>query len=199
MAPPLVLGRSGASLMSSSSLLSSCLIDFRARTFEGEKPSLPGRTMVSASESLLSLLSSRTAFCRSVSIVTSWRRTGGDDLKPFGAPGVALLGPSGFGIGASGGVLSFAASASTAARASISSSPCAVWFGSSSWATVLGDTLSVWGEGQGGSSESYQRQAGFVGGGIFTKSRKGGTGTPTYAMQPDLLLFRRLRDCSCEC
>jgi hypothetical protein len=65
---------------SSSSLLSPCLIDFRI--LEGEWPSFPGRTIVSASESLFTPASSGGG---SKSIATSCKSAGGDDLTTVGA------------------------------------------------------------------------------------------------------------------
>jgi hypothetical protein len=118
-------------------------MDFRI--FEGECPSFPGRTMVSASESLFSPLSSREPFLGAAPIVMSGRKNGGEDVSPFGVPVAALLTAGGSEPCAVGEEIDFAAIASSGGRASISFSPCAALLWSSSWATLLRDTLAVFG------------------------------------------------------
>ena len=96
---------------SSSSLLSSCLINFLI--FDGECPSFPGKTIVSASESLFPPEYAIGTFCRSVTIVTSFNIVGGDDLIPFGVPATVLFDPSGSAADPSGDALSLAGTALT--------------------------------------------------------------------------------------
>ena len=69
--------------------------------------------------------------------------TGDDDLMPFGVPVAALWVPTGSVTEASGSALSFAATASTMACASIASIPWVSRSCTSSWAGLLGDTLTV--------------------------------------------------------
>jgi hypothetical protein len=90
--PPSALPASGAFDISSPSLLSSCLIDFRI--FEGEWPSFPDNTMVSASESLFTPGSSGDALEGSRSITTSFAIAGGDDPMPFGVLAAVFFTPS---------------------------------------------------------------------------------------------------------
>jgi hypothetical protein len=53
------------------------------RIFEGEWPSLPGRTIVSASESLFPADASRELFGGSISMGTAMAAAGGDDPGSF--------------------------------------------------------------------------------------------------------------------
>jgi hypothetical protein len=73
----------------SSSLLSSCLINFR--TFQDEWPSFLASTIVSASESLFKSKSSVGPFGRSKSIGSDCGRAGGDDLMQIGVLAAVLF------------------------------------------------------------------------------------------------------------
>jgi hypothetical protein len=146
--PPLAfsLPMSGASPISSSSLLSSCLIDFRI--LEGEWPSFPGKTIVSASESLFTAASSRDssggAFGRSRSIAASCVGAGGDDLKSFCVLSMESFPPSPTWPGGDAG--SFAEATGTSSWASIASRLAVPNACAPSWADLLRDTLTVPGE-----------------------------------------------------
>ena len=96
-------------------------MDFRI--FEGEWPSFPGRTMVSASESLFPVPWSGELFGGSTSIASTVDTIGGgDDRMPFGDPVDALFTTAAFLAALPGEALDLAATLGSLCCVSISSS-----------------------------------------------------------------------------